>query len=210
MTGKKTKLNKKANVRREEILAAAKVIFSQKGFHATRIQDISASLNIAQGTFYLYFKNKKEIFSFIIDSCLSKFTDLFSKENPDLSADLVSFKKQLQRLGDEIFTLFIDEKELFRIVFVHSIGTDPSVDAKMLQLINQLNLFTEQYLINGIKKGFLKGSFDTHTTAKAINGMILTAIADIMRNNSSLERKQQWINSITLLIIDGLIKNISR
>lgn len=202
---KKKSSQKKSNARREEILSAAKLVFSTKGYHATRIQDISTSLNMAQGTFYLYFKNKEELFYLIIDNYITIFSDMFSLENPELTNDLASFKKQLVRIGEGIFKLFMNDKEMFRIIFIHSLGTNPSVEKKVFQLIDQVNLFTEQYLINGINKGFLKGSFDTKTTSKAINGMILTGIVDIMRGKSPAELKQRWISSISLLIIDGLI-----
>ena len=191
-----------------DITSAAMELFSQKGFHSTRITDIASNLDIASGTVYLYFKNKKELFAHVMDTYLARFVTLFSNEKPDLSNDIASFKKQLQRIGDEIFVLFISDEQMFKIMFRQSIDTDPAIDTKLALFINQLNQFTEKYLINGINKGFLKGSINTQTTAKAVNGMIFTGVSDIMRNNSSPELKQQWIDSISVLMIDGLLKNV--
>lgn len=57
----------RAQARREQrrglILAAATVVFKEKGYHATSVGDIIDAARIARGTFYLYFTNKREIFA---------------------------------------------------------------------------------------------------------------------------------------------------
>lgn len=45
-----------------EILEAALVCFSRKGFAATRMEDIARQAKIAKGTIYLYFENKQAVF----------------------------------------------------------------------------------------------------------------------------------------------------
>lgn len=57
----------RAQARREQrrglILAAATQVFKEKGYHATSVGDIIDAAQIARGTFYLYFTNKREIFA---------------------------------------------------------------------------------------------------------------------------------------------------
>ncbi len=48
---------------RRELLGAALEIFGEKGYPATTISDIVAAAGVTQGTFYLYFKNKADIFA---------------------------------------------------------------------------------------------------------------------------------------------------
>lgn len=45
-----------------EILAAALACFAQKGFAATRMDDIAARAGISKGTIYLYFESKEAVF----------------------------------------------------------------------------------------------------------------------------------------------------
>lgn len=47
---------------RERLLAAARALFVERGFHATRPQDISKAAGVGHGTFYLHFKDKQECF----------------------------------------------------------------------------------------------------------------------------------------------------
>lgn len=50
------------------LLEAAAGVFGEQGFTAARVSDIVARAGVAQGTFYLYFKNKKAIFLELVDS----------------------------------------------------------------------------------------------------------------------------------------------
>ena len=53
--------------RRNEIIEAAYEVFSTKGYTATGIADIAERLGIGHGTFYRYFKNKRDILDQVID-----------------------------------------------------------------------------------------------------------------------------------------------
>ncbi|MFH1091565.1 MAG: TetR family transcriptional regulator [Pseudomonadota bacterium] len=54
--------SQQADQKREQILKAATELFSQKGYDKTTITDIVEALNMGRGTFYLYFKDKRELF----------------------------------------------------------------------------------------------------------------------------------------------------
>lgn len=45
--------------RREQILAAARKVFREKGYDGTTVSNIVEEAGVAQGTFYLYFPSKK-------------------------------------------------------------------------------------------------------------------------------------------------------
>lgn len=49
--------------RRAEILAAALNLFSERGFAATRIEDVATRAGIAKGTVYLHFPDKEALFT---------------------------------------------------------------------------------------------------------------------------------------------------
>jgi AcrR family transcriptional regulator len=52
--------------REEQILQAALEVFSRKGYSAATINDIAKLANVATGTVYIYFLNKREIFISVI------------------------------------------------------------------------------------------------------------------------------------------------
>ncbi len=65
--GKPVSTTKEKKRKRQEIINNAIQIFSQKGYHQTKISDITNSMKISTGTFYLYFENKRELFIEVID-----------------------------------------------------------------------------------------------------------------------------------------------
>jgi AcrR family transcriptional regulator len=60
----------KAAARREAILEAALEEFCEKGFAATRVEDVAARAGVAKGTIYLNFKDKQALFEDLVRSRL--------------------------------------------------------------------------------------------------------------------------------------------
>jgi AcrR family transcriptional regulator len=52
---------------RERLLESAKILFSQKGYYATSVEDIVASAGLSKGAFYFYFKSKEELFKSLVE-----------------------------------------------------------------------------------------------------------------------------------------------
>jgi TetR/AcrR family transcriptional regulator, fatty acid metabolism regulator protein len=57
----------------QRILDAAVAVFAERGFHSSRVSDIAARADVADGTVYLYFKNKEEILMAAINSAFDAF-----------------------------------------------------------------------------------------------------------------------------------------
>ena len=55
---------------REDILVAAAQVFSQKGYHATSMQDIAEAVNLQKGSLYHHVSSKQEILFDILDRAL--------------------------------------------------------------------------------------------------------------------------------------------
>ena len=49
--------------RRQQIMVAAKRVFSEKGFNKATMEDIAQEAELSPGTLYLYFKNKEELYA---------------------------------------------------------------------------------------------------------------------------------------------------
>ena len=55
------------DIRKAEIIKAAIEAFSLKGYHRTRVSDITKKVGISTGTFYIYFENKRELFIEVVE-----------------------------------------------------------------------------------------------------------------------------------------------
>ncbi|SMC29719.1 transcriptional regulator, TetR family [Andreprevotia lacus DSM 23236] len=91
--------SRRKEARPQEILEAALNLFVQKGFSATRIEDIAREAGVTRGTPYLYFANKEEIFKAVI-------RELLLPEINQASAQLAEFKGSAADLLRELVWLW--------------------------------------------------------------------------------------------------------
>jgi AcrR family transcriptional regulator len=65
-----------------KLLDAGVKVFSTKGFHASRVDDIVKVAKTSHGTFYLYFANKEDLFSALVQDVGDQLTALTSTLEP--------------------------------------------------------------------------------------------------------------------------------
>ena len=57
---------RRKEARPSELTAAALALFVEKGFAATRLDDVAALAGVSKGTLYLYFDSKEALFKAVI------------------------------------------------------------------------------------------------------------------------------------------------
>ena len=84
---------RRKEARPEEITAAALQLFIERGFAATRLEDIAARAGISKGTLYLYFANKEDLFKAVVrEGLVSPIAEMkgLVAQYPGSSFDLLS------------------------------------------------------------------------------------------------------------------------
>lgn len=81
---------KEGEVRRREILVAARELFIKKGYEHTSVNDILKIVDIAKGTFYYYFNSKEEVLEAIILDIVEEGASRAMKILKDKSIPLVN------------------------------------------------------------------------------------------------------------------------
>ncbi|HEX6879133.1 MAG TPA: TetR/AcrR family transcriptional regulator [Terriglobales bacterium] len=79
----------------QRILESAVAVFAERGFHHSRVSDVATRAGVADGTIYLYFKNKEEILMAAINSAFEGFMTHARKE----IAEIPSPVDKLRRLA---------------------------------------------------------------------------------------------------------------
>jgi len=75
---------------RKRLLAAARKLFIERGYHATRPQDITKAAGLGHGTFYLHFADKRECFLAFVDEAREEI-DAAIMRRTEVAKDLASF-----------------------------------------------------------------------------------------------------------------------
>jgi len=175
--------------KREKILKAAISAFAQKGYHDTSISKIINKAGIARGTFYLYFENKRQIFDSIlenliveIDRCIKKIEIGKERQNP-----LEQLKDNLRR----IFTLFVENPELSRILLRHAAGLDKESDQKITEFYNNIADKIGEALKLGIKMGLIRDC-----NPGIISFLILGSIKELIEHVTLTMKSKSDINPV--------------
>jgi TetR/AcrR family transcriptional regulator, fatty acid metabolism regulator protein len=102
--------------KREAILRAAIKVFAGKGFFNSKVADIAGAAGVADGTVYLYFKNKDDILHSIFDRAMAEFIAEGKKELEGLASPEERLKRiaelHLERLGADRDLAIVFQVEL--------------------------------------------------------------------------------------------------
>jgi TetR/AcrR family fatty acid metabolism transcriptional regulator len=101
--------------KRERILRAAIRVFARKGFYSTRVSEIAKAAGVADGTIYLYFKNKDDVLISIFQDRISKLLDTLSAA---IAAE-PTFEGKLRACVDLQLGLLTDSRELAEVITVN-------------------------------------------------------------------------------------------
>ncbi|HLU66982.1 MAG TPA: TetR/AcrR family transcriptional regulator [Kofleriaceae bacterium] len=114
--------------RRQQLLDAARVLFSERGYHETTVDDITRAADVAKGTFYLYFSEKREIYHEVIRGFLSlikEFGDLATEHNPSPAEYFERIREGARRL----IQVLQGNARLARLAYREALGVDETLTA---------------------------------------------------------------------------------
>src|SRR5687768_16599801 len=137
--------------RREALLRAARDVFVGKGYHDAKVEDICARADVAKGTFYLYFPDKRSIFSELVDSVFTRIGTAILKV--DTGADIES---QVRHNVRAVIAVFSEDPALTRIMLSYAGGLDPAFVEKLRSFYEGLRTLLATALADGQEMGIVK------------------------------------------------------
>ncbi len=137
--------------KRQRILEAAVRIFGRRGYHDAKIAEIASEARVAEGTVYLYFRNKEHLFATVFDEKMDQLLERGRK----IAASDEAASERLTRLVDLHLTFLASDRDLaslFQIELRRS--------ARMLQRVIRSKLVDYFRLLGGVlKDGIESGEF---------------------------------------------------
>ncbi len=188
--------------RREEILTAAITVFSQKGYHDTSISDLIEKAGIARGTFYLYFENKRQIFDSILNNLLLEIDHCI--KTIEIGAEQPNPLDQLRANLTRIFTLFVENPELSKILLRHATGLDEESDQKITEFYSNSAYKIEEALRLGIRMNLVR-ECDPRITSYCILGSIREVIEHITLSRRDISEIDAIVEEVLGFGLYGLM-----
>jgi AcrR family transcriptional regulator len=157
--------------RRRQILAAARTLFAERGFHATTTRDLAAAADINDALIYRYFPDKQAILAALTDEAIAVFQDL--PKPPDQAA--LPLDSLLELLGTAFVNTIRDNLDLVTIL----IGERRALagDTRFVEFVDDAATRLGR-LIDGTAPGQVDGQLEGqgYLTARAYFGALIAFV----------------------------------
>ncbi|WP_078325375.1 TetR/AcrR family transcriptional regulator [Mycobacteroides salmoniphilum] len=188
---------------RQEILDAAFACFAEQGYHATGVADIAGRIGIGHGTFYRYFKSKRDIIEHVIDDVTGQIFHAIGAENAaGLADDIEQYRQQSVRIGAALADLFRDNPQL-PLLLLEAGSVDHELRERVFEMLATSDQLTEAYLRHGVERGYLRADLDTEYTARAVTGMILATGLHASRGGE-VQDSERFSAAVIALMYGGI------
>src|SRR6516162_1371463 len=183
----------------QRILDAAVAVFAEKGFFVSRISDIADRADVADGTVYLYFKNKDEILAAAINTAFDGF--------------MKTARSELEKLPTP-------SDRLRRLAYLHldALGSNRNLavvfQMELRQSTRSLSQFSHEHLVEyfslvrqAICDGKARGEFRNDLPEKIAANCFFGAI-DEMVTSWVLSEKDYPLSHVADTVLDILLSGM--
>jgi TetR/AcrR family fatty acid metabolism transcriptional regulator len=163
----RTIAQKKNNEKYEAILKAAVKVIGQAGYHNAPISKIAREAGVADGTVYLYFKNKEDILISILRETIGTIVDRIQEELKLAKGDA---SESLKRLITVYFEIFGGDPDLAMFTQVHLRQSNAEMRKQIGDIIRPYYQIIDQIIAMGIESGVFRENMDRRIARRMIFG----------------------------------------
>lgn len=157
---------------RERILSAAIKVFSQKGYHDARMDDIVAEAGASKGGVYFHFPGKDQLFLALIDAFAEK---LEARLTAAIAAEQGGMARVEAALAAGL-AVFGEYRQLAKIFLVQAVGLGQRFEEKRRAILDRFARLIQTHLDEAIADGDIP-PIDTQIAALvwvgAINELVM-------------------------------------
>lgn len=199
MASSRTAAAVKSNDKRTAILRAATKVFARNGYFNSKVADIAREAGVADGTVYLYFKNKDDVLISLVNQTMDEFISIG--------------RAKIEKLKDP-------REKLRTIARMHleSLGADRDLAIVFQVELRQSTKFMEQFsatkmaeyfsvIREAIEDGQRKGLFRRNLNPKVVSKILFGAL-DEMATNWILSDKHYDLGSFADTVMDVFLSGI--
>ena len=155
---------------RERILDAALNVFSKKGYHDTRLDEIVDESHTSKGAIYFHFPNKERLFIALVD----QFSDLLERRVTE-AIRLETGMRRVRLALETVIDTFGKYRRPAKILLVQAVGLGSIFEEKRNEVNDRFAQLIETYLQEAITIGDIT-SVDTEVVSVAWMGAIYNVI----------------------------------
>lgn len=193
--GIKERKEREKERRRQQIMVAAKRVFSIKSFSKATMEDIAKEAELSPGTIYLYFKNKDELFASlslrVLHYMRNRLESVYNEKD-------IEPEQKIEALMEALYEVYeFDPLVLVNMFHLQSSETLKNLSPSLLSNILELSRSSFSSMSNIFKEGIKKGVFiDRHPIALAdIVWSIFSGVVLWEGSKRLIDSKKDYIKS---------------
>ncbi len=187
---------------RNEILAAAAQIFSQKGFHAASMQDIAQAVNLQKASLYHHVSSKQEMLLAVLDQAL----DLLIENMQQVLNLSLPTDQKLRKAIRVYLTTLLEQRELASVLLLEHRSLDPELHARHVLRRDRFETLWRDLIQQGMNETVFYCA-DPSVTSKALLGVVNWTIT--WYRADGLYSSEEIANQLSDLFLLGLTRRVS-
>lgn len=169
------------NKTKRKIFETSMKLFAEKGYDATSIEEITASVGVAKGTLYYHFTSKEEIFNFLVEEGIK----LMQNSIDIKTSKLTNYIDKIKAIVLIEIKVVVKYENLITILLSQFWGKETRHQMCKAQVYNYINKI-ENIVIEGIEKGEIKQG-NPQAIASEIYGLICSTLVYKLRQKDPLD-----------------------
>jgi TetR/AcrR family fatty acid metabolism transcriptional regulator len=152
----------------DAILDASVRVFADKGFHSSRISDVAREAGVAEGTIYLYFKNKDDL----LLSILSEKVGAFVEDVKSAVAAWSTPQDKLKAIVEKHFSHLESDPHLAQVIQIELRACSVFMRGGVSPELKAYLGIIERVLEEGKIRGVFREDLNVKVASKAFFGMM--------------------------------------
>lgn len=150
----------------DAILGAAVQVMAESGYHRARISQIARTAGVADGTVYLYFKNKEDVLISVLRHNIGEIVER-AKQQIDLHD---SAAEQLRALVHLYFGELGARKQLAMVTQVHLRQVDANIRRQIGAILRPLYQLLDEIVLTGVEQGLFPEGINRRIARRMVFG----------------------------------------
>jgi len=159
---------KKNKPKYRQIIDAAVIVIADNGYHQAQVSKIAKQAGVADGTIYLYFKNKEDILISVFKEKMSLFVDNLQ----DIIKESSSASEMLYRMIEGHFKVLSEDHHLAIVTQLELRQSNKDLRLKINSILKEYLKLLDEILKMGIEAGEFMKDIDIRLVRQVIFGTI--------------------------------------
>lgn len=187
--------------KRQSILKGALKAFAKKGFYNTKVSEIAAEAGVADGTIYLYFKNKDDLLISLFEDRMEWIIDRIESELGRVEGGVI---EKVRRFVELHFQLAIENPDLAEFITVELRQSAKFIkeydNPKFGDYLGLLKRLIEQ----GQEEGVFSRKLDSRLVSRAFFGALDEVLLQLTLTDAEPEDVDEEVEQVSKMLIEGI------